>query len=216
MATLKSVIDHLVVTAGSRDAGSAWLAERLGVEPRRGGEHPRMGTHNALVRLGAAAYLEAIAVNPAAARPSRARWFGLDRLPACAAPQLATWVVRTTDIDAAAVTLGSLVLGPIEDMARDSLTWRITIPDDGRMPLDGAAPSLIQWSGTEHPAAALPDVGCELEELAIRHPQADLVGALLREIGFDGPVKLSLAESGRSRLTARIRTPAGPRVLGDL
>ena len=67
---LRSVIDHLVVTACSREAGSAWIAERLGVAPRLGGEHAKMGTHNALVRLGETIYLEVIAVNPDAARPS--------------------------------------------------------------------------------------------------------------------------------------------------
>jgi len=211
---LTSVIDHLVVTAGSREAGGAWITEVLGVAPRRGGDHPRMGTHNALIRLGEALYLEVIAVNPAAVQPSRARWFGLDRLAASAPPWLATWIVRTTDIDAVAAQ-ASLPLGPIEDMMRDSLMWRITIPDDGCMPLNGAAPSLIQWSGTDHPAAALPDVGCELESLEIRLRDVNLVRALLREIAFDGPVALLPAESGRPRLTARIRTPEGPRVLGE-
>jgi hypothetical protein len=59
---LKSAIDHLVVTAGSRSAGAIYLAEVLGVEPLEGGEHARMGTHNALVRIGESAYIEAIAV----------------------------------------------------------------------------------------------------------------------------------------------------------
>jgi hypothetical protein len=211
---LTSVIDHLVVTAGSRESGCAWIMEVLGVAPRPGGDHTRMGTHNALVRLGEALYLEVIAVNPAAATPSRARWFGMDRLATSAPPRLATWVVRTTDIDAAAAR-ASVPLGSIEEMTRDSLTWRITIPDDGCVPLNGAAPSLIQWSGTDHPAAALPDVGCELESLEIRHRDVNALRALLREMAFDGPVVLSPAESGRSDLTARIRTPAGPRVLGE-
>ena len=213
MSDPKSVLDHLVVTAGSREAGNAWIAGLLGVAPRGGGDHPRMGTHNALIRLGEAAYLEVIAVNPDAVRPSRARWFDLDRQAASAPPRLATWVVRTTDIEAAAA-LASVPLGPIETMTRDSLTWRITIPDDGRMPLDGAAPSLIQWSGAHHPVATLPDAGCELEGLEIWHPQVDRVAALLREIAFDGPVTLAVAaEPGRPRLIARIRTPEGRRVL---
>lgn len=116
--------------------------------------------------------------------------------------------MRTTDIEAAAA-LASVPLGPIETMTRDSLAWRITIPTDGGMPLDGAAPSLIQWSSTAHPAAALPDDGCELERLEICHSQPNLVAALLREIAFDGPLALSLAESDVPRLTAWIRTPRG-------
>jgi hypothetical protein len=173
-----------------------------------------MGTHNALVRLGEAVYLEVIAVDPAGEKPSRARWFGLDHLAPSAPPRLATWVVRTTDIEAAAA-LASVPLGPIETMTRDSLSWRITILDDGSMPLDGAAPSVIQWSAADHPAKALPDFGCELEGLEIRHPQANLVGALLRELAFDGAEALALVESDSARMTARIRTPGGLCILGE-
>ncbi|HET6348809.1 MAG TPA: VOC family protein [Candidatus Krumholzibacteria bacterium] len=212
---LKSAIDHLVITASSRALGSDYVAEVLGVVPQPGGEHPRMGTHNALVRLGEATYLEVIAVNLAAAAPARARWFGLDDMLPSAPPRLVTWVVRTSDIQKAS-TLAPFSLGKIETMTREALAWRITIPEDGRMPLEGAAPSLIQWSGETHPARALPDVGCTLEELQIEHPRPKLLESLLREIGFNGPVVVSRAESGRTRLAARIRTPGGLVALGNL
>lgn len=208
---MTSAIDHLVVTARSRDEGIAWLADLLGVAPVMGGEHARMGTHNALVRLGDAAYLEVIAPNPRAPRPDRPRWFDLDRLPPAAAPRLATWVVRASDIDAA-VAAAALPLGPIEAMTRGTLEWRITIPPDGGLVLDGAAPSLIQWAGHEHPAAALPDQGCRLEGLTIRHPRADRLAAMLRDIGFDGPLTLSPSTEDWA-LGAAIHTPAGVCVL---
>src|SRR5262249_42011910 len=147
---MKSAIDHLVVTAGSRSAGASYLAAILDVEPLLGGEHPRMGTHNALVRIGESAYVEAIAVNPAAPMPSRPRWFGLDKQGEGAAPRLTTWVVRTTDIERA-LAISRLPLGSIERMRRDSFAWRITVPSDGDLPLGGAAPSLIEWDGSSHP-----------------------------------------------------------------
>jgi hypothetical protein len=206
-----SAIDHLVVTARSRDEGMTWIAGMLGVAPVIGGEHARMGTHNALVRLGDAIYLEVIAPNPQAPAPNRARWFELDRLAPSAPPRLAGWVARTDDI-AAAAAAASLPLGPIETMTRGALTWRITIPEDGRLVLDGAAPSLIQWSTTGHPAAGLPDAGCALERLDIRHPGAGHLDALLHAIGFGGPLSLS-ASAGGWVLSATVRTPGGVRVL---
>ncbi|HET9235010.1 MAG TPA: VOC family protein [Candidatus Eisenbacteria bacterium] len=207
---LKSAIDHIVVTASSREAGVAFVSDIFGVSPVAGGEHPRMGTHNALLRLGDALYLEVISINPEAPPPGRPRWFGLEDLSP-SAPRLAAWVVRTTDI-CDAVKRSPLVLGQVEPMTRDSLRWQITIPPDGKPLLDGAVPSLIQWSSPVHPAVGLPDVGCALEGLEIRHSQAGLVQTLLQEIGFEGPLTVS---SGRPALCARIRTPKGLCVLGE-
>ena len=53
-------LDHLVVTAPTLEGGVEYVADCLGVLPVPGGVHPRMGTHNALVRLGTSQYLEVI------------------------------------------------------------------------------------------------------------------------------------------------------------
>jgi len=45
-------IDHITVTAPNLEAGAQFVRESLGVAPQTGGEHPRMGTHNLLLRLG--------------------------------------------------------------------------------------------------------------------------------------------------------------------
>ena len=76
--TLRSALDHLVVVCRDLAQGAAWLRERTGVEPQPGGKHKLMGSHNALLRLGARTYLELLAIDPAAAQPARPRWFGLD------------------------------------------------------------------------------------------------------------------------------------------
>lgn len=74
------VLDHLVVAARDLDSGARWLERQLGVPLVPGGAHVLMGTHNRLLRLagGERLYLELIAIDPAAAPPSRPRWFGLD------------------------------------------------------------------------------------------------------------------------------------------
>lgn len=212
---LKSSIDHLVITACSREAGVAHVAEALGVSPQTGGEHPRMGTHNALLRLGNAMYVEVIAANPWAPVPPRPRWFDLDQLTPSAPPRLATWVVCSNDIHAA-VARSPIPLGPVEAMARDSLSWLITIMSDGSLPMEGSAPSVIQWLTAVHPAATLNESGCALVGLEVRHPEPVILANLLKQIGFDGPVVTAAPSIGqRPGLLARIQTPHGIRVLGE-
>src|SRR4051812_30813067 len=121
-----SHIDHLTITAPTLASGLDYVRDMLGVVPQIGGEHPRMGTHNVLLKLGERMFLEVIAINPDAPALSRPRWFGLDRLDADQSPRLATWVVRTADIGAA-VAASPVPLGNIEAMSRGKFTWQITI-----------------------------------------------------------------------------------------
>ncbi|HEX5801583.1 MAG TPA: VOC family protein [Azospira sp.] len=204
-------IDHLTVTAPTLAAGTAFVRDALGVDAQPGGEHPRMGTHNRLLRLGDALFLEIIAANPAAAAPGRPRWFALDTLAADAAPTLATWVARTDDIGAAHAA-ASEPLGNIEPMSRGALDWLITIPADGALPLDGAGPALIEWHTASHPASGLVDHGLSLLSLEIFHPQPERVSRLLQSLRLDGPLVVSAGPT--ARLVAHIDTPAGKRRLG--
>lgn len=205
--------DHLVVTAASLEQGMAWVEDRLGISmaPRIGGEHVRLGTHNALMSLGPGFYLEVIAINPEAPPPSRARWFALDALSAGAAPRLAHWVARTGDIHAA-LQASTIQPGIVEEMSRGKLHWLITIAADGALQCDGALPSLIQWQSEPHPAAALPELGCRLERLALEHPQAQRIGESLEAIGLRDH-RIALRDAPAARLSAAIATPHGVRVL---
>lgn len=207
-------IDHLTVTAPSLALGAEYVSRALGVALHPGGEHPRMGTHNLLLRLGDALFLEVIAVNPEATAPARPRWFGLDELAPSSAPQLATWVARTDDIRATVAAIGE-DLGLVETMTRGALQWLITIPSDGRLPLQGAAPALIEWQVPVHPAASLRDVGCSLRRFEVFHPEPARVGALLAQLGLEGAVQVSPLTAGAApHLLAHIDTPGGLRVLG--
>jgi hypothetical protein len=169
-----------------------------------------MGTHNLLLRLGPAAYLEVIAAAPAAPPAGRPRWFGLDALAPDAAPRLAAWVGRTDDVAAAAAASPN-PLGAVEPMSRGDLTWRLTVPPDGSLPVGGAAPLLIQWDYGPHPADRLPDDGCELVGLTVTHPDPDRVKRVLAAVGFGGPVAVVAGEA--VKLQAQVRTPSGVRRL---
>lgn len=208
-------IDHLTVTAPTLEAGTAWAEAALGVRLQPGGQHLRMGTHNRLLRLGESLYLEVIAPDPALPPPQRPRWFGLDELPADAAPRLATWVARSSDIEAAVAAASAVDLGSPTPMERGALQWLITLPDDGRLRLGGLAPALIQWLTPRHPAAGLEDRGCALTRLEARTPEPARVQALLAALGMDGAVAVSaLAVGQEPQLVAHVETPAGRRVLG--
>jgi hypothetical protein len=209
-----SQLDHIIITAPSLAAGVACVRQTLGVAPQKGGEHPHMGTHNCLVKLGEGIYLEVIAINPNAPSPQRPRWFGLDQVRPDDQPRLATWVARTDDIQAAA-SLSPVPLGSVEHMTRDQLHWNITIPKDGSLPCQGVAPTLIQWPHGTHPTTTLNDLGCSLVGLQGFHPEADRVSAMLQAIGFDSEISLSpLPPGAPPSLVARIRSRVGVCQLG--
>ncbi len=202
-------LDHIVITAPTLGLGIDYVRQTLGVMPQKGGEHPRMGTHNCFWKLGERVYLEVIAVNPQAPPPQRPRWFALDQVGPDSPPRLATWVARTDDIEAAA-SASPVPLGKVEPMTRDQLHWRITIPEDGSLPYGGVVPALIQWPTGTHPTTALEDLGCSLARLECFHPEAERVSAVLTAIGCEGEVSLQpLPPDAAPYLVAHINAPNG-------
>jgi hypothetical protein len=202
-------IDHIAITASKLKWGGDFVYRALGVQPQTGGEHPRMGTHNLLLRLGDSMYLEVIAPNPSVARPRRPRWFALDELSTDSEPRLAAWVARTADIYATQAAIMES-LGEIEPMTRGSLQWLITVPANGCLPLGGAAPALIQWQSPIHPALSMPDMGCSLQKLEVFHPNPGRVSALLHALCLQDSVQVSpLATRQGPYLIAHILTPNG-------
>jgi hypothetical protein len=206
-------IDHIVITAPDLEVGAEFVRQTLGVIPQSGGAHPRMGTHNLLLRLGDSLYLEVISTNPDAPRPERSRWFALDSLDPDSTPKLAGWVVRTSDIQTTAAG-SSEPLGAIESMTRGTLSWLITIPDDGSLIHNGVAPALIEWNTEPHPAVKLQDFGLSLLQVELFHPHPERISDLLKSIGFQGPVSASQLPNGvEPHLVAHINTPKGLRKL---
>src|SRR4051812_22874708 len=210
---LRSYMDHMTITAPSLEVGVEYVRQTLGVDPQIGGEHPRMGTHNYFLRLGEKIYLEIISVNPDSPAPERPRWFALDKMSPDAPPRLTTWVARTGDI-MAAVAASPVPLGSVEPMSRGQLNWLITIPEDGSLPLDGVAPTLIQWPDGTHPTNTLQHMGCSLVGFEGFHPDADKVRGVLDTIGLDGGFSVRPLSFGEPPyLVARIQTPTGLREL---
>lgn len=206
-------LDH-VAFAGRSLAQAVTDAEAaLGVAIPVGGAHPLMATHNHLLAVGErgspkSCFLEIIAPDAAVPSPGRPRWFGLDRPPD--PPRLVTWVVRTSDLDAALSCVAG-ARGPAIEVSRGSLSWRIGVPDDGSMPFDGAFPTVIAWPVGVVPSDAMPQVDCRLTRLEIAHPRADEIAASLAP-WLEDP-RLVFVTAPRFRLAATFDTPAGSRTL---
>jgi hypothetical protein len=125
-------------------------------------------------------------------------------------PKLMVWVARTSDI-AASLSAMPQAARPAITVTRGDLAWLISVPPDGSMPFDGAFPTLIQWPQGVHPAARLPDLGCSLVELEVRHPDAGLIQSSLQ--GFLDDSRISFRTDATPSLKAVIRTPSGDRLV---
>ena len=225
---MSTEIDHIIVTAPTLEIGGAYVFERLGVYPQKGGEHARMGTHNLLLSLGKSAYLEVMAINPAAPKPAMPRWFGLDDLPAQAPARLHTWVARTANL--VATTQASVEpMRPIVPMSRGALNWLITSPDTspntsrkgGTSPEDGDAthggltPTLIEWQTDAHPASTLPDAGLVLTQLEFFTSEVPRIERQMKALGLGAGWSASAVAAGEPPgLRAHIQTSRGMRILG--
>ncbi len=218
-------LDHLVVLAHTLDEGAAWCEATLGVAPDAGGEHPLFGTHNRVLAIAAEAfplaYLEIIAIDPAAARTAREaagqrRWFDMDdealrERVAVQGPRLIHWVARVPDLQAAVTRLAMLEIDRGELLhasrmtPRGRLEWQISVRPDGRRLFDGCLPTLIEW-GAVHPAASLPPRGLELRSLALRHPRAGALAEACAAAGLDG---LDIRPDVQPAIEAVLTTPRG-------
>ncbi|MBP0639363.1 VOC family protein [Cupriavidus sp. AcVe19-6a] len=224
---MKLALDHLVIAAPDLDAGTAHVADLLGIAPCGGGEHAAMGTHNRVLGMFGGIYLEVIAIDPAAAAPARPRWFGLDteavRQRLENGPFLLHWAARVER--PADLTLWQSQyparIAPVIPMTRGDLRWRITVPEDGALPGwqgeahaagDGLFPSLIQWDVAAYPGTSLPRQDLALRKLSGRHPRAELLRQGLAWLGADHLIAIEQSD-GQPELSAEIETPQGIRTL---
>lgn len=200
------MIDHIIVTASSREAGMDYVTQVLGTRPAIGGQHPQWGTHNALLSLGKEMFLEVLAPDPSLPVPDRGRLLAecYDR-----PPRLTTWVQRAEDIQTvqqraldSGLKLGDVLTGSRTRPDGTQLSWQLT--DPYAFPLQGALPFLIAWGNTPHPAHSLPQGG-ELLELSISHPEPARVQHFLDVLG----VQITVAEGLTCSLQATIRTAHG-------
>jgi hypothetical protein len=204
-------LDHVTLGTSSLDAGAAALREALGIDIPPGGKHPDMSTHNRVVNVGDARFLELIAVDPDAPAVPHKRWFGLDdpavQARIAEAPRGVGWVVRTDDLDRVIAT-SPVGLGEARKLTRGELRWRLTVPEAGAMPYEGLVPGFIEWSPGPHPATGMQFLGPTLEAIEMRHPQADALRFVLQRLGVLDLVAV-LEPAPTASLAFRFRLPDG-------
>jgi len=215
---MNATLDHLVVTAPTLAQGVQWCEAVLGVTPGPGGSHALMGTHNRLFNIGSErfpqAFFELLAVDAAAPRPGRARWFGLDTIDPGTGPRLRHFVARSGAVDAQATALraAGFDIGPAIAASRDTplgrLEWRLTVRDDGQLLAGGALPTLIDWGHTPHPTSTMPACGVTLQALTLR----GVAPAIARLLGLPG---IDVAAGPGPALSAVFDTPRGPVTLSS-
>lgn len=208
-------LDHLTVIAPTLQEGVAHVRACLDLDVPFGQRHAYMGTHNHLLQLGDGVYLEIIALDPDGSAPNRKRWFGLDdqkkvRADWDAGRRLRGWVARTDDIDA--VLAGrEAIFGRKVGLPMEAPSFDFALKDDGSLPLDGAAPSIIDRRGKARSMAGITDLGARLREFWVEHPDPASLVALYRKLDID---RSPISVHGPSlRYCAQMETPSGSKKL---
>lgn len=208
-------LDHLTVIAPSLAEGVAHVRDCLDLDVPFGQRHAYMGTHNHLLQLGGAVYLEIVALDPEGHMPGRPRWFGLDdqasvRRAWDEGRRLRGWVARTDDIDA--VLAGrEAIFGRKVALPPDDPVFYFAIPDDGSLPGGGAYPLLIDRRGKARSMATMADLDARLKAVTIESPDPPALQQLYDELAIDTPPTVQPGPTLRYR--ASIATPAGLREL---
>jgi hypothetical protein len=204
-------LDHLTVIAPTLAEGVAHVRACLDLDVPFGQRHSYMGTYNHLIQLGDRVYLEIVALDPEADGSSRRRWFGLDDQVKVRADweegrRLRGWVARTDAIDAV-IAGRDAIFGEKVPLPAINSTFDFAIPEDGSLPLDGAAPSVIDRRGKPRSMATIADLGARLRSFSLEHPDPDAIAALYRELDIGRAPEITRGPKLRYR--AGIETPTG-------
>jgi hypothetical protein len=198
-----ATLDHLIWAARDLDEAVEQLYERCGVRARPGGQHPELGTHNALVRLGARSYVEVLAPDPTLRAGTLAR-----QLAALPAPTLLMWAARTRNAAATAASartegyVSTMIEGRRTGADGRELSWTsVFVSRHGAGTL---IPFFIQWNGARHPALDAAD-GMRLTSFFIETPRPESLRLVLDALD----VKVAVRKGLLDRLVARITTPRG-------
>jgi Glyoxalase-like domain len=210
-------LDHIALFAPTLEAGRGYIRDVLDVVPSPGGQHPQMGTHNELVRLGDDMFLEIIARDPSAAPPTtHAAWFDLGNDARTKANwdagiRLRGMVGRTSDLPHA-VSRAPDELGTPMRLTRGTREWMFATRRDGTLPQGGALPHIMDWGAQGAAGPKLPDLGCRLLRLVLETPEDHaVIGWIYGGLGFERAPEIR--PGPRTRLIAAIETPSGVRIL---
>ena len=208
-------LDHLTVIAPTLDEGVSHVRNCLDLDVPFGTRHGYMGTHNHRLQLGDGVYLEIIALDPDCMVSDRARWFDLDDPKTVRSDwedgrRLRGWVACTVDI-VLDVRRHPGVFGKRVSLPTAKPEFDFSIPSDGSLPLDGAAPSLIDHRGDPTSMADIPDLEASLQSVTLEHPDPASIAALYHDLEIDRPPEV--VPGSKLRYREQIDAPRGQREL---
>jgi len=210
---MNSRIDHIVIGASNLISGTKILETKLYTKFSSGGEHQIMGTHNNLLKLKSDIYLEVIANNPIVDKPSRQRWFSLDdantKEKIKFSPRLLCWVLEVDNLEDTVKQCGYNP-GEVLQLSRDDLTWKITVPSDGKLLENGVLPILKEWSDNQHPSIKLTNSKVSINKLSLFHPEPFKIKNIISNLIDSDLIRVS---EGFPKIELILTTPKGTVVI---
>ena len=204
-STDKLHYDHFLLGCSSLETGIQFIKDKTGVEAVRGGKHPNVGTHNALISLGERVYLEIIAPDPDAKSLIEDYAF----LKEMTAPALFMWAAHTDNMDdllkriqQAGYKNSGISPGSRQRTDSSLLKWRsLSVHTD----IKEVIPFFIEWDqSSKHPSIDSPK-GCSIESFEIEYPEPEKLKKLFTQLQIDVPVKKGIIPS----LRLKINSPKG-------
>ncbi len=202
-------LDHIVWLARDLDAACGEFQDKTGVAPMYGGRHAS-GTHNALVALDTACYLEIAAPQPGVTSGHPWVEAALKRPE----PHLYAYCMRpetTLEALASRARAASIpVLGPHPGSRTmpdgREIHWRLLIPMVAGSA--GTVPFFIDWTDSRHPALDAPK-GVSLAGFSVSHPEGSRIEPLLAVVAPGVRFETTTGPS----LVAKLKSPGGKVVL---
>ena len=210
---MDSRIDHIVIGAANLISGTNILETKLSTKFSPGGEHQIMGTHNKLLKLQSDIYLEIIANNPDVGNPSRQRWFSLDEARTKEkiqhSPRALCWVLEVDNIENTVKRCGYNP-GEILQLSRDDLTWKVTVPSNGKLLENGVLPVLIEWPINQHPSKKLNNSKVSINKISLFHPEPNKINNIISNLIESDLIRVS---EGVSKIELILTTQNGKVVI---
>ena len=198
-------LDHILQGVPNVDAAVDDFERVTGVRPVPGGEHPAFGTSNALVSFSDGTYFEIIGPGPGVEGNNLGGPFALldDR-------RLIAFALASSDLDVVADRVraaGFEAQGPIQGARTtpdgENLEWQMLVV--GGHDFGDFVPFLIDWGDSPHPATTAP-TGLSVERFEVRHPEADVLGQIYRDLLG---AEVETVEADHSMLDLVMDTPKG-------
>ena len=197
-------LDHVLLGTRSLEEGIAFIKDKIGVEALKGGKHPSIGTHNALISLGEKRYLEIIAPDPDAKLIP-----AFDFLKNMQIPHLFTWAAHTENIEELAAVIkksgygnSGIKAGSRQRTDGKLLKWRTISVETG---IKDLVPFFIEWDkDTVHPSIDSPG-GCKIKAYEILYSDPEKLKVIFSNLGL----KIPVIKNETSSLNLILETPKG-------